>query len=67
MLDRKIVEKVKSGECDPSFLNVLQVPLYLSLARSLSCSLALSLSLSHALSLSRARAFSTVKRGEFVS
>lgn len=27
VLDRKIVEKVKSGECDPSFLNVLQINL----------------------------------------
>jgi len=25
VLDRKVVEKVKSGECDPSFLNVLQI------------------------------------------
>ena len=25
VMDRKIVEKVKSGECDPSFLNVLQI------------------------------------------
>jgi hypothetical protein len=27
VLDRKIVEKVKNGECDPSFLNVLQINL----------------------------------------
>ena len=34
VLDRKIVEKVKSGECDPSILNVLQVPFSLSRARA---------------------------------
>jgi hypothetical protein len=27
VLDRKIVEKVKNGECDPSFLNILQINL----------------------------------------